>query len=196
MMESLYRKIGKPNPEFSRLFVYYTTRVLVELDAPDDDAGCMLRDVMKAIAKYGACFESTWPYIVDMFATQPTSACFAEASHHKAMRYVRAQNLMNIKCVLAMGYTLVGGFSVPESMMSNDTAATGIVKMPMPDEPFVGGHAILFVGYDDKTGYLMFQNSWGEGWGNKGFGYLPYDYVNTGLADDFWVLKNEAMFSG
>lgn len=39
----------------------------------------------------------------------------------------------------------------------------------------VGGHAYLLNGVNTKTGIVRFKNSWGRGWGKKGFGYL---YVN------------------
>jgi len=29
----------------------------------------------------------------------------------------------------------------------------------------------------------------GEGWGDKGFGYLPYEFVTSWLANDFWTVR-------
>jgi len=72
------------------------------------------------------------------------------------------------------------------------------------------GHAIVAVGYDDNmkikntnpggietTGALLIRNSWGTGWGNAGYGWIPYDYVLKGLAVDWWsLLKNEWVNTG
>lgn len=67
----------------------------------------------------------------------------------------------------------------------------------------------MAVGYDDKietknttcevqtTGALLIRNSWDTGWGNKGYGWLPYEYVLRGLAIDWWtLLKNEWVDTG
>ena len=67
----------------------------------------------------------------------------------------------------------------------------------------------MAVGYDDKmkiknkhnktetTGALLIRNSWGTAWGEDGYGWLPYEYVRQGLAEDFWtILKKEWIDTG
>jgi C1A family cysteine protease len=62
--------------------------------------------------------------------------------------------------------------------------------MPGSQERVLGGHAIVAVGYDDKTRLFKFRNSWGTGWGDKGYGHLPYAYLtDTNLASDFWTIR-------
>ncbi|MFO7650696.1 MAG: PQQ-binding-like beta-propeller repeat protein, partial [bacterium] len=49
-----------------------------------------------------------------------------------------------------------------------------------------GGHYITFVGYDDDrptndgAGAFKFVNSWGTGWGNRGYGWMSYEAVKDG----------------
>ena len=62
--------------------------------------------------------------------------------------------------------------------------------MQMPSGSAVGGHAVIAVGYDDSTSRITVQNSWGTSWGDKGYFYMPYQYItNTNLADDFWTIR-------
>ncbi len=192
-MESLYLKIGKTNPALSRLFVYYVTRVQVEGTAPTDDSGCEIRDVMQALHTYGTCLEDLWQYDINDFSAAPSQSAYDQALNHKILRYVSCPDVNSVKECMAQGYTVVGGFSVPQNMMSDQCAATGDVQYPMPNESIVGGHCVLFTGYDDATQRFIFQNSWGTEWGASGYGSLPYQFLDSGLADDFWCLYNEQM---
>ena len=62
----------------------------------------------------------------------------------------------------------------------------GIVPMPnIQTEVCLGGHAIVCVGYNE-TQWIM-RNSWGIGWGDKGYFYLPYQYLlDSTLSSDLW----------
>jgi C1A family cysteine protease len=94
------------------------------------------------------------------------------------------------------------GFSVYNSFYQAQISG----KVPFPassGDPFLGGHAVVAIGYDDTikiknsipgspvtTGALLIRNSWGN-WGPMG-GYLwmPYDFILKDLAEDFWTLNS------
>ena len=61
----------------------------------------------------------------------------------------------------------------------------------MPSGQAIGGHAILFVGYDDSKSLFKFKNSWGTSWGHNGYGYLPYKYFTSGNVVEAWTVSQE-----
>ena len=62
--------------------------------------------------------------------------------------------------------------------------------MPSKDEKCLGGHAIMAVGYDDDKKVFIIRNSWGVEWGDKGYFYMPYEFIlNKDLCSDFWVIQ-------
>jgi len=136
-----------------------------------------------------------------------------------------AEVLERVKGAVAAGHPSMFGFTVYSSI--EQAGKTGRIPFPGPRERIEGGHAIVAVGYDDKmkienrgdgakgaggakgareagkaagpatTGAFLIRNSWGAGWGEAGYGWLPYEYLTRGLAEDFWsVLKKEWIDTG
>jgi len=173
----------------SRLFIYYNERVIEGTVA--SDSGAQLRDGIKSVATQGDCPEVDWPYDPSEFATRPDDPCYAEAVKYEATQYLSvAQDLDDMRACLAAGYPFVFGFTVYESFESAAVAATGQVPMPGACERAVGGHAVLAVGYDDASSTFIVRNSWGAGWGDAGYCYMPYQYLtNQNLADDLWTIR-------
>lgn len=176
----------------SRLFIYYCERQLE--GTIREDAGAQIRDGMRVVATLGAPPEKVWPYDIAKFARKPPLRAFQAARHHRAVRYRRvAQTMVGLRSALTAGFPVVFGFTVYESFESPEVARTGIVEMPHPDEQILGGHAVLIAGYDDLEQRFVVRNSWGAGWGHKGYFTMPYDYVcDPGLASDFWTLTRES----
>lgn len=182
------RKQSKPVFTPSRLFLYYNTRVLI--NSVHTDSGAYIRDGIKTITANGVCPEPQWPYVERMFATLPSKACYREATKHKAVTYQRvAQNLNQLRAVLDAGFPFTIGFYVYESFIRTGYNG-GIARIPSRGEQFLGGHAVLVVGYNDATKMFTVRNSWGTGWGDKGYFYMPYAYLtNRSLSSDFWVIQ-------
>jgi C1A family cysteine protease len=172
----------------SRLFIYYNERAME--GTVETDSGAMIRDGIKSVAKVGVCTETTWPYDIPRFTEKPPKTAYTEAKKHQAVVYRRVLgNLHQMQGCIAQGYPFVFGFSVYESFMSPEVAKTGQVPLPPRGEQLIGGHAVLAVGYDDSIQSFIVRNSWGTGWGIKGYFTMPYGYLtDPGLARDFWAI--------
>ena len=186
------RKKQGLKPDFipSRLFIYYNERVIE--NSVKQDAGAQIRDGIKSVAQQGVCSETTWPYVITKFAAKPPKAAYTEAAKYKATSYRRlTQNLTQLKGCLASGYPFVFGFTVYDSFESPEVAKTGVVPMPnLAKDQVVGGHAVCACGYDDTQQRFIVRNSWGPGWGQKGYFTIPYAYLtDSNLSDDFWTIR-------
>lgn len=184
-LEYLYL-LKKDKFQASRLFIYYNERVVI--GEVHDDSGANLRDGIKTLAKYGVCSEMIVPYVIADFTDKPSKAAYAAALARKIYKYVRITDLQSMKQCLADGFPFVLGIPVYESFESDAVARTGVVPMPKKSEQMLGGHAVCCVGYDDASKRFLVRNSWGAGWGQKGYFTIPYDYV-TKMGDDMWTIR-------
>lgn len=185
-----WMKQKKPNhfPP-SRLFIYYQERLLE--GTVSIDAGAYIRDGIKVVNKNGFPPESLWPYVPSRFAQKPSALAYAEALKRQVLDYgYVGQSVDEMKTALAAGFPITIGFTVYQSFMTAAVASTGKVPMPGPRERVLGGHAVAIVGYDDAAKCWIVRNSWGSGWGDKGYFYMPYDYLtNRSLSSDLWIVR-------
>jgi C1A family cysteine protease len=198
LLEYFERRAFGKHLDGSRLFLYKATRNLLGWTG---DQGAYLRSTMKAMVLFGVPPESYWAYKVTKFDEEPAAFCYAFAQSYKALKYYRldppatpkSQLLASIKANLAAGLPSMFGFTVYSSIPPLGDGK-GEIPFPQQGDTVAGGHAIVAVGYNDakvigKTkGALLIRNSWGTNWGVQGYGWLPYAYVESGLAVDFWSL--------
>jgi C1A family cysteine protease len=170
----------------SRLFIYYNERKMENTIA--EDCGACISDGVLSTHNTGVVDEREWPYEVSKFAVEPPQECYEHAKHHTTNQFKSiTQSLPQLKTCLIEGHPIVLGISLYKSFES--VGANGLVAMPKRGDDFLGGHAVLCVGYDDNKHHFIMRNSWGDSWGDKGYFYLPYEYLlDHNLASDFWAI--------
>lgn len=199
------RAFGK-HVDASRLFLYKVTRNLLGWHGDD---GAELRTTMGAMALFGLVPEKYWPYVEHDFNKEPEAFQYSFAQNYQALVYYRLDGigvnkdvlLKRIKEHLHLGLPSIFGFTCYTSLDEDEVVETGKIPFPGLKEKINGGHAVMAVGYDDnitienplspkiKTkGAILIRNSWGKNWGDKGYGWLPYEFVKKGIADDWWTM--------
>ncbi|MEQ1531509.1 MAG: C1 family peptidase, partial [Methylococcales bacterium] len=173
---------------FSPAYIYNQTN-------NGQDGGSQIYAALDLIIEQGAATLASAPYSDNDFLTQPSAAARAEAAKFKGLKRTTLSNLSDVKGALAQHKPVVLGIEVfnqfynlsgPNSVYnSNAGSNTGQH----------GRHAVTAVGYDNNKfgGAVKVINSWGTGWGDKGYFWLPYDFFPT-VTFQMWVLddnKNE-----
>jgi C1A family cysteine protease len=197
--------------DVSRLFMYKVDRNLLSWQG---DTGMYIRTAMGGLVLFGAPPEKYWPYEIADFDLEPSAFCYSLAQNFQALKYYRLDPpgtfptslLSQIKSYVGAGLPPMFGFTVFSSIMQADD---GKIPYPCSREDVLGGHAVVCVGFVDDLviknphcgletkGALLIRNSWGTGWGEVGYGWLPYEYVLKGLAVDWWsLLSNEWVDTG
>jgi C1A family cysteine protease len=206
LLEYFERRSFGRHVDASRLFLYKVTRNLI---GSVTDTGAYLRSAMGALALVGVAPERYWPYVLTNVNVEPPPFCYALADNYVADLYYRLDPPMRpkpevvqeVKAQLAAGLPSSFGFTAYISILEPRLA--GAIPLPGFGEGVFQTHAMATVGYDDAkrirnpapgspetAGAFLVRNSWGTGWGEAGYGWLPYAYIELGLAQDFWVLAS------
>ena len=214
IIEYYERKSFGRHIDASRLFLYKVTRNLMKMRG---DTGAYLRSTIGAMVLFGVPPEEYWPYsdAAENFDSEPPAFCYSFAQNYKTIKYYRhdppsaapGDVLNQMRTYLAAGHPAMFGFTVYSSIEQADDS--GRIPFPALRDKIEGGHAVVAVGYDDRMkiknkygeaetiGALLIRNSWGKDWGEAGYGWLPYEYLRRGLAEDFWsVLRKEWIDTG
>jgi hypothetical protein len=117
--------------------------------------------------------ESAWPYYGNPVPD------YRQNRHAKVLSYAAPETRAEVLEELAKGHPLVMGITTFKNF---DADASG--RVPLPQGRKRGGHAVAVTGFVRDAsyaggGYLVFKNSWGTAFGDKGYGHLPLDYCSV-----------------
>lgn len=160
----------------------------------EDDAGMSYYDGLRILEQEGAATLASFSYNPKDTCTQPSSAVYDEAwayridSFSNVFAGAGSADINVLKTLLADDQPIAVGIPVYESFYKV-TYDDPLVPQHEEGEKLYGGHAMLIVGYDDEIGGFKTVNSWGSDWGQDGYSYLSYDFVQHD-AWEGWIMED------
>ena len=114
----------------------------------------------------------------------PTAAELERAKQFRIKSWAAfgATALDKVKQQLASGVPVIFATRATRKM----DALRGDAVLEEDDVPGEG-HAMVAVGYDDAKRAFLVQNSHGQSWGNKGYGWFGYEYWKRNVRVGFVV---------
>ena len=141
-----------------------------------EGAGTSLKAAVDVCRKYGTVKMTMLPFhIVTKMFTGNDNAFYNEAAQRRIVSYFNmTKNLSQWKSWLATSGPILVGLSVDQTW-DQATSTGGNLDTFVPNT-VRGGHAVSLVGYT-AAGRFIVRNSWGTGWGDKGFAYASPSYI-------------------
>ena len=191
-MDALEILMGLEGPtrvvQLSRLFVYWTARVLTGLQ--DEDSGVYLRAVAHQLRTIGVVEERYLPYqdTLEAVLAPPKLSLYTMASNYRINSFYRIRSqgkrmIDDIELALRANHPVVSSAHVSDEFINY----TGGGHVFGPPDRSAGAHAMLMIGVRIQGGRRQFlrRNSWSTYWGDSGHAWCDEDYV--ALDEDVWV---------
>ncbi len=148
-----------------------------------ETAGTTLKTAMDICRKYGVVPMSLLSFdIKTLMYTGDEKSFYAAAAQRRITSYFNlGKNFGQWKSWLASHGPIMAGQSIDQAF-DNASKTHGNIDAFQPNT-IRGGHAVTIVGYT-ASGRFIIRNSWGPGWGDKGFGYATTDYIAAAFFDE------------
>ena len=161
---------------FSPAWIYNQVKVPGPCNNPrdPDDCGARVSDALDLMISKGTATLSTMPYRDSDYQARPSTQAEQEAARFKALSETRVASVQQMKGALANRHAIVlSGMPIYQSFYS--LSGSSSVYSDLRGQ-VRGRHAVTLVGYDDARfgGAFKVINSWGTGWGDGGFFWIPY----------------------
>ena len=191
LVQYVEHKANDPDwDRLSRLYTYWYSRE--KIGTTDSDSGAEIRDAFKVLAERGSPRERFWPYDLSQFTVKPPALDY-RAGQHEILEYraLVEGSEQDMQACLAEGFPFVYGFAVYDSFWTIGAGGSWSGIRGSID----GYHAVCCWGYDFRPGAFGFtqggwiiRNSWGVGWGDHGYFYVPRTYMSV-EAFDCWTVR-------
>jgi C1A family cysteine protease len=177
-------------------FIYKESR---DLEGITGDEGSTLRATAKVMADEGVAPSALFPWNPSRIDEEPNADVKAAAMKQQVTNYYGVNGLTDLKAALGVvqmpvmiGFTCFYNPNDDNAPSVFNPGPGGLIPIPnLTTDKVAGGHAVEACGFNDAGAYVTIKNSWGETWGENGYGRLPYWYWNKELVDDCQLIAEE-----
>ena len=159
-----------------------------------EEEGTSLKAALDIARKFGLVTDAVLPFRVpdsagsrileQLYRGGTSQTFFALAAKLKIASYFNlGTELDNWKTWLATKGPILIAVEV-DATWDNATATKGNLDIFRPST-MRGGHCAALVGYTPDR--LIIRNSWGTGWGNKGFAYASLAYAKAAIMEAYGI---------
>lgn len=146
--------------------------------------GTRISDALRLMEKEGIAQDSVFPYNPLSCNRKPNNTIRQTASDYKIDGWERIihTRLDDLKGKLADGHPIAIGL-----MIDKDFERLSGPRLYNKDKlgPNAYGHAMAVVGYNETKQAFRVFNSWGTDWGDQGYGWIGYQYMEANLDSAF-----------
>jgi hypothetical protein len=146
--------------------------------------GTSLKSALDVARKFGAVRDSVLPFGSGALYPGDSKTFYATAAQLKISAYFNVgTNLTNWRTWLATKGPILTRLDVDRTW--DDATDNGGNMDAYQPNTTRGGHAVAIVGY--KKDRFIVRNSWGTGWGDKGFAYASPGYAQEAYTEAYGV---------
>ncbi|CAO5172143.1 putative GNAT family N-acetyltransferase [Frankia sp. AiPs1] len=131
--------------------------------------------------------ELDWTYLRFLFRVFASAPAGIDFAYENVSTWLEVMQVFRVNRLLrAFGLPDFTHYDVRLGMQVFDGvfgARSGILNPPGPDEQFRGRHAVRAIDSVDDETSILFANSWGEKWGDRGYGYFGQQYFEKHVDD-------------
>lgn len=154
-----------------------------------EEAGTSLKAALDIARNYGCVTDSVLPFNSGRLYDRTENLFYASASRLRILNYFNlirgaSNKIANWKNWIAAGNGPILTRLDVDNTWDNASMTGGNLDI-YDSNSARGGHAVSIVGYTKDR--LIVRNSWGDNWGNKGFGYASFDYAEKAFTEAYGI---------
>lgn len=181
------RRRGSLPAELGEEILYWACK---QIDG-DTVAGSYPRSAAQALTDTGQSAGALWPYDGarddTVAAYTPPSEALAAANMRRGTLRSVAREIDEIRELVRTAHALMMALELWREFYA---AHEGALGLPAQADLLGVGHAVAVVGFDDDAQELLLRNSWGQTWGDRGHGRLPYAALGV-VCRGVWSLEDD-----